>query len=92
MKKDNTYICRKEADIAILEANQANMMQLLKNIDKKIDTFIEKSNKNYATKKELFLNEKRIEKIENIFNKILWIIISTIVLAVLSLIIKTWYV
>lgn len=66
-----------------------------KTMEEKIDevktiltTFIDKADDKFATKDQHKENSARIEKMENVLSKINWLIISTVILAVLALIMK----
>ena len=65
-----------------------NIETKIDKIDIKLDNFIDKCDKEYATKEDLKSNSEKINKIENILGKINWIIISSVILALLALIIK----
>lgn len=74
----------------IYEFRFKTMEEKLDKIDEKLSSFIEKADDKFATKDQHNANSVRIEKIENLLSKINWVIISAVILAVLTLIMKVW--
>lgn len=72
----------------IYEFRFKTMEEKLDKIDEKLSSFIEKADDKFATKDQHNANSVRIEKIENLLSKINWVIISAVILAVLTLIMK----
>ena len=78
--------CTKESEIATLKADFKNLMKTLWRIETKLDGFIEKSETKYATKHEVNANLYRIQIIENMFRKVIWLIISFVILSILGVV------
>lgn len=83
-----------EARIAVLESNQSNMTETLKRIETKVDKLdgkVDWLDTKFATKDDHKQNKERIEKLEAIVNKVVWIVIGAVLVASLSLVlVKTW--
>lgn len=68
--------CQNEGKIATLEANHKNIMKILEEIRDDFKGFQISCNNTYATKKEVENNNCRLDRLERILDKILFIAVG----------------
>jgi len=80
--------CIQKTNIALFKLTMDNIENNIKNLSDKMDKFIDSADNKYASKVEHLQNQEKIDKIENVLSKLNWIIISSVVIALLTIIIK----
>lgn len=66
------------------ETKVAVMQEQITYIRKQVDAIIDKLDNNYTTKEEHLYLEKRVVKVEDIINKLVWIIVTAVLTAILA--------
>ena len=69
--------CKKEWELATLQANYKSMMNILEEIRDDLKSFKTSCDTHYATKWDYENNNKRLTRLENILDKILFISVSS---------------
>lgn len=93
------HSCYKERDITALQIREAQIMEKLdnitenqKNLEDKFDKFINSADVRYAIKSEVDMklryHEEKITRFERIIARITWVIVSSVLWALLILIWK----
>lgn len=80
--------CIQKTNIALTQQSIMNIEKDLKNLSEKMDKFIDSADIKYATKFEHNQNKEKIDKIDWVLNRLNWIIITAVVWALLTLILK----
>lgn len=65
-----------------------SMTKTLEKIESKLDLFIDSADRKFASKEDHKHNSSRLDKIESILQKINWIVISGVLAAILTLVVK----
>jgi len=66
------------------ETKVAVMQEQINYIKKQVDAILIKLDNNYTTKEEHLFLEKRVVKVEEIINRIVWIIVTAVLSAILA--------